>query len=423
MLVFITRAFAQENDKAYELLKNELKFPLNKEGNSYSKITFATQFWTRYAELNEGSTTSEGIPLSAETDFALRRTRFSMFNNFNDRLILYTQLGFNNLNTSSSKPQLFFHDVWGMFRILPKSLYLGFGLNGWSGISRLSNTSYQRTLTLDNPGINTPYVNHSDLSTRQLGLFIKGTAARLSYRMAITKPFEYNGIPDEPGTNVAYEYPTTKLQYKGYAAFHFLDKEYFSTPYIAMTYMGTKKIFNIGAGFDISPESVAEFGTDENYTIKDRYLWGTDIFLELPMRNNQTISVYSVYYNYNFGKNYLRLSGVMNKWDGGTSYEGAGNNEFKIGTGDIWYSTAGYLFPKDFLKLQGRVQLFYAFSLKDFEAFETNIYNHDFGANYYIAGQKLKLSAQYSLRSILADELDSVTKYRKTIILQVQIAI
>ncbi len=424
--IFISLFFIVLNGTSYgernTLKENKgLIIKLNDDGTAYSKLSFATQFWMRQTNLNSGSTTISDEPISSEFDFALRRTRFSMYNKLDKKTTFYTQLGFNNLNASSSKPTLYFHDIWAMYDLAPKVFSVGFGLNGWNGISRLTNTSYQKTMTLDNPGFNIPAVNHTDIEVRQLGVFTKGTAGRLNYRAAISKPMVYDGVSDDPVTNKGYEYPSTKLEYKGYFAWHFWDKEYFSTSYLAMTYFGEKKICNMGGGFDVYPDAIAEFDENGNRTLKDRTLLAADFFMELPFGNNQAISFYSVLYNYDFGKNYLRRSGTMNRWYGGTIVEGAGNAEYKIGTGNIWYSTLGYLFPEDILKKTGRLQLFYACARKDFEALSGVLYNHDFGANLFINGHKLKFSVQYLLRPLI-DSGDG-TEHLGTFIFQTQIVI
>ena len=409
--------------KVDQLLNNGIRFYLNADSSAWSKISFATQFWIRHTALNDGTVAQSGEPLNSETDFALRRTRFSMYNNFDDRIVLYTQFGFNNLSANSSKPQLYFHDIWAMFRVSPKVCYIGFGLNGWNGISRLSNTSFQKTLTADNPGFNYPAVNHSDLESRQLGLFVKGTAGPVSYRAVVSKPFIYDGRPDDPEPHKGYEFPSSDLEYKGYAAFHFLDKEYFHTSYLDMTYLGKKRLLNLGAGFDIYPNSIAEFNEEGMKQLKNRILLGTDCFFEMPLEKGQVISVYSVFYDFHFGKNYLRRSGTMNIWSGGTGPQGAGNNEYKIGTGSIWYTSCGYLFPGHFLNAPGQFQLFYALSEKNFEALPVTLWGHDLGMNYYITGQKLKLSLQYSLRPELNEQADQVKRHPGTMIFQIQLVI
>lgn len=416
-LVISTYVFAKNPDKSPELLQKGIKFNLDKDGKSYTKLSFGTQFWMRNTWLNNQQQGASGEYFDSEFDFALRRTRFSMLNNLNDKVVLYTQLGFNNLNKNSDKPDLYFHDVFGLLQIMPKAVYFGFGLHGWNGISRLTNTSYQKTLTLDNPGFNIPTVNHTDIEIRQLGVFVKGTAGRFSYRAALSKPFEYSHIPENITANSSYEISNENLNYKGYVAYHFFDKEYYTTPYVSMTYLGKKKLLNLGMGFDYYPESIIEVDANSNEKIKDRVLLGTDIFCELPFAKKQAVTLYSVFYNYNFGTNYLRQWGTMNIWNG------SGNSEYKIGTGNVFYTSLGYLFRENFVKLSGRLQLFYAYSLKDFEALPVNLTNHDMGANYYVAGQKLKFTIQYSTRSIIDEQSTSNKTHRGTLLFQTQIII
>lgn len=405
-------SFASEPDKFTDYLKKGIRLNLSEDGLIYTKFSFGTQFWARNTWLNDGTFAKNGDPLSSEFDFALRRTRFSMFNNLNNKLVLYTQFGFNNLHRQSGKPELYIHDAWGMFEIVPKACYIGFGLHGWNGISRLTNTSYQKTLTLDNPGVNIPAVNRTDLAVRQLGFFVKGTFGRISYRAAVSKPFCYEGSPN---STAAFECATENLGYKAYAAFHFWEKEYFTTSYVGMTYLGEKKILNVGLGFDFYPESIGEQYENGDEKVGDRKLFGADIICELPFAGKQAFTLYSVLYDYDFGSDYLRKYGTMNIWNG------SGNEEYKVGTGLISYSTLGYLFQENFLQLPGRLQLFYAFTAKDFEGFSETIFNHDMGANYYMAGQKLKFSLQYSRRPVM--DVQGLTDQKGTLIFQTQIVI
>ncbi len=76
--------------KISDLLQTEIKLKLNESGTATTKLSFATQFWGRYTGLNAGSTNKAGDPISSETEFALRRTRFIMTNNLDDRVIFYT---------------------------------------------------------------------------------------------------------------------------------------------------------------------------------------------------------------------------------------------------------------------------------------------------------------------------------------------
>ena len=431
LLFFLVNPFFYINADSPEgvasLLDKELKADLGH--GSWLRFSFVSQFWARYTELNEGTVTQAGDPIGSDIDFAMRRTRFTVQASFQDRVILYTQLGFNNMSSSSPKPEIYLHDVWTMFRIIPDSWYVGFGLHGWAGLSRLSNVSSQRPLTLDNPGFNYPAINRTDIDNRQTGMFMKGTAGRVSYRVAINKPFVYDGRPDGvPDTDVAYEYPSKELSYKGYFALHLWDKEYFNTSYLGMTTLGEKKLFNIGAGFDYFPESMAWYDDAGNINRENQLHFAADLFMELPMAGRQSLSLYSVLYKYDFGKNYLRTSGTVNVWNKSNNPseiapEGFGNGEFRVGTGTVWYNEAGYLFPENFLNVPGRIQLFYAASDKNFEALNTSMWKHDMGGHYYAAGQKLKFTVQYSLRPMLNNALSEVKTHKSSVILQVQAAL
>ncbi len=56
------------------------------------------------------------------------------------------------------------------------------------------------------------------------------------------------------------------------------------------------------------------------------------------------VTLYSVFYDYNFGPDYLRDLGIMNvgvadpAFTGATALAGAGNAQPTIGTGTIWYT-------------------------------------------------------------------------------------
>jgi hypothetical protein len=82
---------ADSPEKLEDLLQHEIKLKLNESGSASTKFSFTTQFWGRYSGLNAGSTNKAGDPVTSETEFALRRTRFIMTNNLNDRVIFSSQ--------------------------------------------------------------------------------------------------------------------------------------------------------------------------------------------------------------------------------------------------------------------------------------------------------------------------------------------
>ena len=83
-----------------------------------------TQVWIRYSEMNPGTKDDVGNEVSNLFDVALRRTRFSFLANmYDEKLVLYTQFGMNGQTiTSSSKPQMYIHDIWSQYEIIKKGL-------------------------------------------------------------------------------------------------------------------------------------------------------------------------------------------------------------------------------------------------------------------------------------------------------------
>ena len=50
--------------------------------------------------------------------------------------------------------QIYMHDVWTEFMLVPKKLYIGTGLHYWNGVSRMANASTLNFMTLDAPIFN-----------------------------------------------------------------------------------------------------------------------------------------------------------------------------------------------------------------------------------------------------------------------------
>ena len=174
------------------------------------------------------------------------------------------------------------------------------------------------------------------------------------------------------------------------------------------TYVGTKRVFNVGAGFYSQKEGTQSLknGIVQRHSIN---LFALDAFLDMPVgkkEKNAAITMYSGYFNYNFGPNYLRNLGIMNvgtidpKFTDKKALAGAGNARPMIGTGSIFYTQAGVLLPKtsDIPKI--RVQPFAAYTSKKFEALSKTGSYFDLGSNFFIDGHHAKITLQYSTRPI-----------------------
>ena len=422
-----------------------LRYTFGEDKSSYVKFGVGSQFWVRHIWNNPGSINVQGDTVNQTFDVAMRRMRFSLTGHFAGRFTLYTQFGVNNQTFTSGgaysptgpnnkKPGMFIHDFWVKFPLLSEKLNIGIGLNAFNGVSRLTNVSYMFNFMLDNPTFNFPNIEHTDQIGRQLGFFVHGSLARLNYRFAYAKPFVYaDRQRDNPPVGRAVEVENGRMAAKGYAYWQFWDTEASLLPFTRMTYLGKKRILNIGAGFDYHPASTISLDARGNDRYHDRLAVGADIFLELPTERGNAFNMYLVGYHYDYGPNFLRTSGSMNISGGGFLEgeplpQGGGNQQFILGTGNIVYASFGYLLRRSLLEYRGRLQPFYAYTYKIFAGLGTPTMQHDVGLNYLLYGQQVKFSLQYSSRPIYQGSVGpnaqgDVVDNRAMLIFQTQITL
>ena len=409
-----------------------LKFNLNDDGSKFMRVIAWNQIWFRSAEMNPG-TMIGGEPTSTATDIGNRRLRFLAYAQVSKRYMILTHFGINNqtfinggaAGTSGTggygagkKPGLFFHDAWNEYAVvLPEkdkkfSFTLGAGLHYYMGLSRLTMASTLNFLTIDAPIFNWPLIENSDQFARQVGLFAKGKYGKLEYRLSYNKPYATNLTPTNT-TNASNAVAVdnsgnTKWSKAGYFEYQFLDQEANVLPFKVGSYLGTKKVFNIGAGFYTAPDATK---TSVNSTINkhDIKLFSADIFLDMPIgkkENKMAVTAYSVLYDYDFGPNYLRNVGIMNigsvdpNFTGSRAIAGAGNAQPTMGSGNIWYTQAGVLLPCKEAKPKIRIQPFGAVTYKNFDALEQSSTQFDVGSNFFLDGHHAKITAQYSTRPV-----------------------
>lgn len=409
-----------------------LKFNLNEDGSKFMRVIAWNQIWMRSSQMNPG-TMIGGEATSTATDIGNRRLRFLAYAQVSKRYMILTHFGINNqtfinggaAGTSGTggygagkKPGLFFHDAWNEYAVvLPEkdkkfSFTLGAGLHYYMGLSRLTMASTLNFLTIDAPIFNWPLIENSDQFARQVGLFAKGKYGKLEYRMSYNKPYATNLTPTNT-TNASNAVAVdnsgmTKWSKAGYFEYQFLDQEANVLPFKVGSYLGTKKVFNIGAGFYTAPDATK---TSVNSTINkhDIKLFSADVFLDMPIgkkENKMAVTAYSVLYDYDFGPNYLRNVGIMNigsvdpNFTGSRAIAGAGNAQPTMGSGNIWYTQAGVLLPCKEAKPKIRIQPFGAVTYKNFDALEQSSTQFDVGSNFFIDGHHAKITAQYSTRPV-----------------------
>lgn len=423
-------------------------------------LTWAT-FWARHTDANPG-TEINGIPQKSWNDFSLRQFRFLTYSQLSDRYLVLADIGIDNQTFSSGgvpgggntgnggatfggtlgkKPGLYVHDLWNEYAVVPDknkltgkahfaSLYIGTGLHYWMGISRMTTSSSASYLALDVPLYNWPLVDLSDQFARQLGVYIKGNLGPVAYRWAVNKPFTVLSTPTAypkgaPDSSYAVDNNATgKFSTTGYAAWQFLEKENYLLPYTTGTYIGTMKVFNIGAGYYATPEGTVTQANNTATSPLIRHsitLWAVDAFADLPFggtRQNWAFTGYTVYYHYDFGPNYLRTGSIMNanvsadaSYIGNVSQAGYGNLAPLIGTGVSWFTQAGLLLPKTLLHSRTRLQAFGEYSLQQFDRYGSAKFTYwSAGGNVYLDGHHARISFKYQTRPIVVNDRQDASK-------------
>ncbi len=409
---------------------NGLKLNLNPEGDKYVRFILWNQIWLRNTEMNPGTMVSDEATKNS-WNIGNRRLRALAYAQITKRYMVLMHFGINNqtfINGGGSgstgtggygngkKPQMFFHDAWNEYAVvLPGeagkfSLSLGAGLHYYMGLSRMTMASTLNFLTVDSPIFTWPLIDNSDQFARQMGMFAKGKYGKFEYRFSLNKPFATNLAPVDvtnPAARVAVDNNgNPEFSKAGYVEYQFLDSESNLLPFKVGSYLGTKKVFNLGAGFYHQKDGTR---TSVNSQIEkhDIALYAIDAFADLPIgnaKNKMALSAYAGFYNYNFGPNYLRNLGIMNvgsndpNFIGDKAIAGAGNLQPMIGSGNIYYLQAGLLLPSNADKPKIRIQPFAAYTNKNFKALENSSSQFDIGANWFIDGHHAKLTTQYSTR-------------------------
>ncbi|WP_062054930.1 hypothetical protein [Aquimarina longa] len=357
------------------------KVKLNEDGSKYFRIISWAQFWAKYS----GNVPKE----DSKTDFSIRRARILMYSQINKDFLILTHFGLNSLNADNLSPtgkeessQLFFHGVWGQYS-LSSNHAIGGGLHYWNGISRLNNQSTLNMMTLDNNRQSWATIGLSDQFARHIGVYAKGAFGKLQYRIAINESIT-NNLQEEtaPVAGGSAIYAGRRLlgskdsgkNFAGYFDYNFMDQESNFLPYKVGSYLGSKKVFNIGAGFFYHPKGSVMMDTDNIIKGEDVSIFAIDAFYDAPLgENGSVITAYATYQNNDYGKNYTL----------GQTYE----------TGSMIYTHVGYIIPNDNKKT--KFQPYASFNTRSIDAIDDNAATFGIGANAYFSGHNSKLTLEY----------------------------
>ncbi len=361
------------------------------------------QPWARSLDYNSGSVVNNQ-EITQTIDFSLRRYRFGISGLLSKKVHYYLQVGGNNLNQASNpNGTIALLDAYGEYRFSEK-LHIGAGKSLWRGLSRYSAPSTSRLLTLDVPLPAIASVNLTDHLLRRLGVHFKGRVfSRLDYRFMIQSEFSKEAIPKVEVSNFSY-YPNA-LNYNGYFKWSFFDKENINSPYHRATYLGEKKLLMLGTGFEYKAKGMNHLSAlDSSLVYENMLQLAVDLFYEESLNKGRAgvVTFYVAYFNYNFGKDYLRMLNTNNPaqaQNAKVSLNGSGNLFPSVGTGQTVYLQLGYLLPKE-KGFVSDLQPYLGFQNSDFQALDQNVLVYEGGVNWYLNNFRTKLTLGYQNRPI-----------------------
>jgi hypothetical protein len=341
----------------------------------------------------------------------------------------------NNFNSSSKQFGGFFiHDAYAEYAIHKKGLAIGAGLSGWNGLSRYASPSTGSIMTLDAPLYQQVTNGVNDQFLRKLSVHFKGKINKLDYRLAITKPLAIqNAVSPVKPLNVNSDFSTlpTSIQAQGYLMWQFFDQESNANPYLSGTYLGTKNVLNLGAGFIVQPNAMWHL-TAANDTVKTHMkLFAADIFYDAPLNKEKrnAITAYASYHYLDLGPNYLRNVGVMNPANGADAtgtLNGGGNAFPMIGTGSTIYAQFGYKFKDNLFAKTATVQPFAATQIGIFQALDGPMVMAEAGFNLFMTGtHNSKVSLAYQNRPVFSTNVAGVnyqSDRRSMVVMQYQVS-
>lgn len=314
------------------------------------------------------------------TNFNFRRNRLAIMGAYGDLLSLYVQTEFVDqtslnalgVNVAPTSPQFSVLDAVMRFNI-HDAFKVNVGKYKHS-LTRENLEACEMPLSLDRSLFITPPLMGSN-PTRDIGVSLWGNLFedRFQYRVDVMEGRKAaSGDANTPAS------PKSSFRYGGRVHVSLLDPE--SDYGYKGTYLGQKKVLTLGAALQYEPDAV--YG---NWTTKaaekDYYAWTVDGYFEYPIKDVGTITVSSAYAKFKLGNAYL----------------GANPDPMAIGlTGEKngWYAKAAYMLPNTPIQFFGRLEQWKFAQLN-------GIYNQKVdwtgvGAHYYIWGQNLKISMEYS---------------------------
>jgi hypothetical protein len=338
------------------------------ENQGTLKIDYKGQFQALGRDIGSGANNEQNT-----YNFNFRRNRIALMGTYRDVMSLYVQTEFvqdenvGTLGVASTDQGSQFQILDAVMRFdLADAFKVHVGKFKYN-FSRENLEACENPLTLDRSlFIRSPYV-----ATRDAGVAVWGNV--------VHDRFQYRADMMEGRKAVSSETaPKSNFRYTARGHVSLLDPE--SDYGYKGTYLGEKKVLTIGAAYQFEP-NVAYDDTVTKAAVKSYRGWTVDGFAEYPLMGLGTATLSGAYEKVDFDDAHTTIHPDL----GAVGLNGAKNG---------WYVKAGYMLPKLPLQVFGRAEK-WRFAMLN------NVYNQGVdwvggGANYYIWGQSLKLTAEVS---------------------------
>jgi hypothetical protein len=357
------------------------------------ELSYAFQLYGQYRDTGSGPQGTDST-----TDIYFKRNRLMLSGQLDDVYGFYAAMQFQGderifPTQVADEPQKNFDMIDTFFNAdYTDAFRLRAGLTK-DPMIREQNESCFEPLSLDRSYF--AYTNLARLN-RDVGLLLWGNVAdaKLQYRLSAMKGNDdvndpKNALRYTARVHVSLLDPEASLTYKG-------------------SYLGKKKVLTIGAGYQTESEAV--YGDVAGLsTAKDYQAYTYDVFFEYPTEAG-TFTVSGAYLKSDFDDAYK---------GGDPDPRSTGLNGEKNG----WYAKAGYLLPQKIasgkLQIFGRAEEWQFAEL--YGIFDQQITWSAFGLNYYVKGQNLRLTLEYSMNDY--EKEDAANKDFKTVTTMLQFRI
>ena len=358
------------------------KIHFGDEDQGTLQVQYKGEFRVNYRDIGSGEDGTDGT-----THLGFRRNRLAFMGAWSDKVSLYVQGEF-------AEPTLAPVDFSGTsfdynFQLLDAAVRFSFsdafkvtvGRFKYN-LSRENLEECEGALTLDR----SLFIRTSFVGTRDDGIAVWGNlfGDRFQYRVDAME-----GRTAAPGTIA----PSSSLRYSARGHVTLLEPE--NRYGYKGTYLGEKKVLTLGAAYQIEPE-VAYVDVDTRLGASDYQAWTVDGFFEYPV-----------------GGGAVTASAAYQKIDLDGAYKGANPDDGTtglFGEKNGWYAKGGFLLPGTPLQFFGRYEKWRFACLNN--VFDQIVDWYGFGANYYVWGQNLKLTAEWSKTDF--DQEGTFTSLRST---------